>query len=591
MMGFENRPRRGLSAEQAGTLGEVVTLRGEESPGFLWLRLLESEGTVLPLTCGDLLRDARRLAGGLSGVEKTEPVLLILPTSLDFLRAFWGVLLRGAVPVPLYPPARLDRLDPYADQLRAIVQDCEARVILTDRTLRPLIERMVRPPAGAVSVVVTADLLKGSSPVKTLPAVSPEDTALIQYTSGTTGAPKGVELSHRNILANVGAAEKSLEYRDGDVGVSWLPLYHDMGLIGAVIGTLYSAVPLILMSPIDFIRRPERWLWAIHTYRATHSAAPNFAYSLCARKAKDRRLTGLRLDSWRMALNGAEPVLPDTLRRFAERFGPYGFREEAFFPAYGLAECTLAVTVSELGKGPVVRHYDRKRFETGGSAVPADATAGQTVTWVSSGLPLPETRIRIVNEDNLDLPERQEGEIRVQGPSVMKGYHRQPEATDRVLKDGWLVTGDLGFFDGGRLFVTGRIKDVIIKGGKNYHPQDVEAAASTVSGVRPGCVSAFGVTNPQQGTEEMVVVAETRKRLPSARRRMRLEIRRRVFEMVGCHPDEVVLVAPGWVMKTSSGKLQRSLCRKRYLEGSGRGAGWPLWHLLRFYLRSFLTSR
>jgi acyl-CoA synthetase (AMP-forming)/AMP-acid ligase II len=403
--------------------------------------------------------------------------------------------------------------------------------------------------------------------------------------------PKGVELTHRNLLANIRSAGKALGFRSGDVGVIWLPLYHDMGLIGAVLGTLHFSIPLILFSPVDFIQNPKRWLWAVHKYRGTLSAAPNFAYSLCARKVKDSEIEGLDLSSWRLAINGAEPIHPETLEGFSRRFAPYGFSSSMFLSAYGLAEATLAVSFTALDAPPPVRTYDREGLELKGVAAPVQPAAGRgtdskSVSWVSAGRPIPEHRVRITDADGRDLPERTVGSVTVQGPSLMRGYFRNPEATRSAIRDGWLYTGDLGFIDGGELFITGRSKDVIIKGGRNYYPQDIEAAAGSIEGVRPGCVTAFSVPNPAQGTEEVVVVAETRLRSSRSRGRLGQEIRKKVHQDVGCGLDRVLLVPPGTVSKTSSGKLQRSLSRQRYLSGKlipSRAR--ILWHWARLYLR------
>lgn len=578
------------------TLAEMLVVRGEESSATRWLTLLDPSGNEHHLSYGELLEGSQKVSCALkqAGVEKKQTVVIILPTTTDFLFTFFGVILTGATPVPLYPPVRMHEMDQYANQLKAILKDCGAQRIITSGTLHTLVRWMVKPADPTLWVLNPQQLLSADSHRIEFPMLTSQDTAMIQYTSGSTGAPKGVELTHDNLLSNIRAVAKVLDYRKEDVGVSWLPLYHDMGLIGAILSTLHFAIPLVLFSPLDFIQSPKRWLLAIQKYRGTISAAPNFAYSLCSRKIKNHELEGLDLTSWRVAINGAESIHRETLHQFSERFEPYGFSRKAFLAAYGLAESTLAVTFSMLDQAPRIRSYDRAIFELEGRAVPAPAASldSSTVQCVSVGRPVPDHRVRIINQAGLELPDRTVGEVTVQGPSVMKGYYQKPQVTADALKDGWLYTGDLGFVDEGELHITGRSKDVIIKGGKNYYPQDIETSAGSVEGVRPGCVSAFGVPNPRQGTEEIVLVAETRIRSPQRRNQIRKEILKKVHRDIGCSTDRVILVDPGSVSKTSSGKIQRSLCRQRYLTGDlHRNKGWPLWHLIRFYLKSLLQAR
>ena len=318
-------------------------------------------------------------------------------------------------------------------------------------------------------------------------------------------------LTHSNLLANIRAIGTGLNLQPGDFGVSWLPLYHDMGLIGSWLTALCFGVPIAILSPLAFLSRPERWLWAIHEHRGTVSAAPNFAYELCARKIDDRALEGLDLSCWRAALNGAEPISPDTLERFARRFEPYGFRAEAFLPVYGLAESSVALTFPPLGRKPRVDRIGRERFENAGAALPCSESDASPLRFVSEGKALPGHEVRVVDEASVETGERVQGHIQFRGPSTMQGYFKNPAATAAVMRvDGWVDTGDLGYLADGELFVTARIKDVIIKGGRNLYPQEVEEVASEVEGVRRGCVAAFGVSDQRLGTEKLVVVAETR---------------------------------------------------------------------------------
>jgi acyl-CoA synthetase (AMP-forming)/AMP-acid ligase II len=583
---------RSETAAEARTLTEALLIQGESRPDFRWLTLLDSSEKEHPLTFGGLLENGRKTAHSLEeyGVKAGDPVILILPTSLEFLYVYWGILLLGAIPVPLYPPVRINELDRYSSQLQAIVKNSCAQIIVTFPVMRRMFRWAVRPSERSVSIVDAEALLTtGMGGRKDEPGSS-HHTALIQYTSGSTGKPKGVELTHENLLSHIRSVARTLDYSPEDVGVSWLPLYHDMGLIGAILSTLVYAIPLVLLSPVDFIKSPRRWLRAVHRYRGTLSAAPNFAYSLCTRKVRDRDIEEMDLSSWRVAINGAELIHHRTLVEFADRFAAAGFSRKAFMPAYGLAEATLAVSFTPVDEAPVIRSYARKTFELEGRAVPVPDSDPEAVRWVSVGRPIPDHLVKIVNSFDTAVPDRLVGEVTVQGPSVMKGYYLQPDITSDVLRGGWLYTGDLGFVDEGQLFITGRIKDLIVRGGKNVYPHDIEESVSSVAGVRPGCVSAFGIPHIEQGTEEIIVVAETRIRSSARTGRMVQEIRKKVKEDTGCSPDRVILVPPGTVAKTSSGKIQRYLCRERYLGGEfSRPRRGGVWKRIGFWLR-FLTA-
>jgi 1-acyl-sn-glycerol-3-phosphate acyltransferase len=357
--------------------------------------------------------------------------------------------------------------------------------------------------------------------------------------------------------------------------VSWLPLYHDMGLIGAWLTCLHLGLPLTLLPPTAFLARPERWLWAIHQRRGTLSPAPNFAYELCARRVPDEALEGLDLSSWRVALNGAEPVSPGTIDRFVRRFSPCGFRREAMLPVYGLAECSVALTFPPVGRGPSFDRVARGPFQRGGRAEPAAPGDAGALEFVSAGSELPGHEVRIVDDAGADVPERVVGRLVFRGPSMTSGYYRKPEATAAItLPGGWLDSGDLAYRAQGVVHVCGRRKDLIIKGGRNLVPQEIEEAAAGVDGIRRGCVVAFGVENAALGTEGLVVVAETRATDPTERDRLMGAVTERVAEAIEVPPDQVVLVAPGVVPKTSSGKVRRTATKDLFLAGGlGRPPG------------------
>jgi fatty-acyl-CoA synthase len=523
-----------------------------------------------PVTYARLRDEAAALAGGLRerGVARDDTIGLMLPTGLDFLRSFLGILLARAVPVPIYPPVRLDRLEEYAVRQSTILADAGVRLLVTVPRARP-VASLLKPRVPTLEDVMTADELSARGIPVAGPEGSGSDPAFIQYTSGSTGQPKGVLLTHDNLLANIRAIAAGLEMRPTDVGVSWLPLYHDMGLIGSWLLCLHQGLPLTLMPPTAFLARPERWLWAIHERRATLSPAPNFAYELCARRIPDEAIEGLDLSSWRAAFNGAEPVSPGTLARFARRFAPCGFRPEAMTPAYGLAECSVALAVSPVGRGPRVDRVARGPFQREGrarAAAPGDDTA---LEFVSAGRELPGHEVRIVDDDGADVPERVVGRLVFRGPSMTSGYYRRPDATAAItLPGGWLDSGDLAYRADGEIHVCGRRKDLIIRAGRNLVPQEIEEAAAGVEGIRRGCVVAFGVENAALGTEALVVVAETRVADTVGRERLVGGITARVAEAVETPPDEVVLVPPGAVPKTSSGKVRRTTAKERYLLGT-----------------------
>jgi 1-acyl-sn-glycerol-3-phosphate acyltransferase len=557
------------------TLAESLWRRAELEPErvHVWLRG-DPAGSEQAISYGRLRDETAAVAAGLRerGVSRGDTVALMLPTGLDFLRSFLAILLVRAVPVPIYPPLRLDRLEEYAARQSAILADAGVRLLITIARARP-VASLLKPAVPTLRDVVTADELARPGVPQPGPEGEAADPAFIQYTSGSTGQPKGVLLTHANLLANIRAIASGIELLPTDVGVSWLPLYHDMGLIGSWLMCLHNGVPLTLLPPTAFLARPERWLWAIHERRATLSAAPNFAYELSARRIADEALEGLDLSSWRIALNGAEPVSPGTLERFSRRFGRCGFAPGAMTPVYGLAECSVALAFPPMGRGPRIDRVSRQAFERDGRADAAASGEKTALEFVSAGSALPEHRIRIVDDAGHDVADRVVGRLVFQGPSMTGGYYNRPEATAAVmLPGGWLDSGDLAYQADGEIHVCGRRKDLIIKGGRNLVPQEIEEAAASVEGVRRGCVVAFGVPSPSLGTEALVVVAETRATDAAERDRLAGAVTERVAAAVEVPPDQVVLVAPGAVLKTSSGKLRRAATREQFLAGALGGA-------------------
>ncbi len=576
-------PGRGASTT-ARTLVDVLRWHAEATPDRVHLHLREEDGRERPVTYGGLWREGAAVAAGLTArqVAPGDRVALLLRTEVAFFQAFFGVLLAGAVPVPLYPPFRADGLEEYARRQSGILRNAGARVLLTFAEAER-VARLLRPLAPSLSDVTTVEGLRHDVQALAVPNIGATDLALIQYTSGSTGMPKGVALSHDNLLANIRAFGDALDINADDVGVTWLPLYHDMGLIGTWLGALYHGIPLVVMSPLAFLSRPARWLQVFHTHRATLTAAPNFAYDLCVRKISDEEIDRLDLRSWRSALNGAEAVAASTIDRFCDRFARCGFRREAMKPVYGLAEASLCVTAPLGGREPRVDRVAREPFERARRIEPATPADTTPLMFVGCGRPLRGHDVRIVSPRGGVLGERTEGAIHFRGPSVMQGYFHNPEATAEVARgDGWFDSGDLGYWADGDLFITGRVKDVIIAAGRNIHPQEVEEAASDVPGVRRGCVAAFGITDPRTGTERLVVVAETRDGSTSARNALGDAIVARVTDAIGMPPDQVVIAPPGTIPKSSSGKIRRSATKQLFASGTlGRGRTRAAWQIVR----------
>ncbi len=573
----------------AETFQEVLRHRGRADASRTHLIFYEDEGESPSLTFGELLAGAERVAGNLAkrGIGRGDTVALMLPTSRDFFLAFAGTLLAGAAPVPIYPPFRADRIAEYAQRQSAILANAGARLLVTFREASS-VANLLKPLVPSLEGVAAAEALAQSrfaAPLGPLLHPRGDELALLQYTSGSTGNPKGVMLTHANLLANVRAIGEALGLRSDDVGVSWLPLYHDMGLIGAWLMPLYFGLPVVILSPLAFLSRPSRWLRAFHRYGGTIGAAPNFAYELAAAKISDGEIQGLDLSAWRAALNGAEPVLPATLDRFALRFAPCGFRRETLLPVYGLAEASLAVTIPPVGREPRVDRLDRAAFAQEGRAVPAPLKAAaedpNVISFVSVGPPVPRHEVRIVNERGEDAGERAEGQLWFRGPSTTQGYYRNEAATAALLPEGaaagWVNSGDRAYRADGEIYITGRVKDIIIHAGHNLYPHEIEDVVARVPGVRKGCVVAFGAADPVAGTERLVIVAESRESHRVARERLAQAITARVTEFLGLPPNVVDVVPPNAIPKTSSGKLRRDATKQRFLSGELRSNTPPAW--------------
>jgi acyl-CoA synthetase (AMP-forming)/AMP-acid ligase II len=511
----------------------------------------------------DVYWRAEKMCGGLQrlGVAPGDRVALVFPTSIEFFDTFFGVILAGAVPVPLYPPVRLGRLEEYATRTSRMLSAVSPELVLADARVLRLLGTAMRGVAPELGCRTPREV-----PAETGDAVerAAGDLALIQFSSGTTVDPKPVALSHRAVVAQAVALNANWPDTDGRVhsGVSWLPLYHDMGLIGCVFTALERPGSMTLIPPEIFLTRPAVWLRAISRYRATVSVAPNFGYGLCVEKIRDEELEGVDLSSWKVGLNGAEPVVPRVMRRFERRFEPWGLRPETLTPVYGLSEATLAVTFSRLDQPYASRKFDREALSRNGRAV--ESSDGLEIASV--GRPIAGFQVRVVDPENRDLPASQVGRLVIRGPSVMEGYYGRPDATEEIFSNGWLDTGDLGFLYRDELYLTGRAKDVLILRGRSHSPTEVEAAVDRVKGVRTGCSVAVSWLPDEADGEEMVLFVEAKHAVPQrAYREIADQCRAAVRAATGLNADVVEVLTPGTLPRTSSGKLRRQEALRRFL--------------------------
>jgi 1-acyl-sn-glycerol-3-phosphate acyltransferase len=583
----------GLVPEAAGTLNDVLNWHVGATPDRTHIRILDDAGGPVDVTYAALHQEAAAVAAGLIAhdVMPGETVAIMLPTCRAYFVTFAGVVLAGAVPVPVYPPARPSQLPDHLRRTTGILANARATILVTVPEAVAL-GHLLRSNVESLRRVVVPESLTGASEdvLPSLPKPRADDLALVQYTSGSTAQPKGVALAHRNLLANIRVMGQAAAASGSDTFLSWLPLYHDMGLIGAWLGCMYFGVPLVVMSPQSFLIRPSQWLWAIHANRATMSAGPNFAYELCLAKVRDAEIEGLDLSSWRLAYNGAEPVSAATIERFGDRFAPYGFRQEAMTPVYGLAESSVGLAFPPLGRGPVIDRLRRDAFVRSGRAEPVKP-GEPDLRFVACGQPLPGHEIRIVDAAGNELGDRREGRIEFRGPSATAGYFNNTPATRSLFHDDWLDTGDLGYMAAADLYVTGRVKDVIIRAGRNLHPAELEEAVGNLDGVRKGCVAVFASPDPSGGAERLVVMAETRATGDDARAALRSEIAASAVDLLGVAPDDVVLAPPRTVLKTSSGKIRRAASRQIYQAGKiGVRPRAVWWELTRLRLRGAAPS-
>lgn len=561
---------RNVDVSGVSSLVELLQLRAQRQPQHTaYVFLADGGQQELTLSYGELDRQARSIAARLQALGmQGERALLLYAPGLDYIAAFFGCLYAGVIAVPAYPP----RNGRHLPRLQAILADSQAVIILSTATIAasPAVLSAQQQDYLKQRWLLTGALADNAGAWQA-PCLQKDQLAFLQYTSGSTGNAKGVMVSHGNLMANQQMIKAGFGHDSASTVVGWLPLYHDMGLIGNVMQPLYIGAPAILMAPMAFLERPLRWLQAISKYRAHTSGGPNFAYDLCVRKIGKEDKAALDLSSWQLAFNGSEPVQAATLERFAQAFAACGFRREAFYPCYGLAEATLLVSGAAKSDAPTVKAFNQSRLQES-IACSKPAPGGAYRRLVGCGGSLAEHAIRISHpETGADCASGHIGEIQVSGPSVARGYWQNAEATAATFAAddngiAWLRTGDLGFFDNGELFVSGRIKDLIIVRGRNYHPHDIEAAAeASVNCLNTGCSAAFAL--PGEDGEQLVLLAElTRGRLKQSDFRCELAaIRARLSDECGIQPDVIALLKPGAVLKTTSGKIRRSACREAFV--------------------------
>jgi len=548
------------------TLIEPVAERALRDPDRPSVALIGEDGSEETVSAAQFLANAAGYAAVLraAGIRPRDIVILVMRHSKELLSAFWGALYLGAIP-SIFPflSEKLDR-SRYMQQVRMLVAHCQARAVIAFPQFKPDLAALLQGVACqvfATDEVPRQPAAEGPQPHE----AAPETVALLQHSSGSTGLQKGVALSHRAVLNQVRSYGRAVALSEDDVIVSWMPLYHDGGLIAGCVMPLLAGARLVLISPFHWVRDPKVLFQAVHRHRGTLTWLPNFAYNHCARNVRDRDLAGVDLSRWRV-INAAEPVRWDSHRMFVERFGRYGLKESALSVAYGMAEATLFVTATPIDEPPAVDWVQTRALREERRAVPAPPEAAGSTPMTSCGFPIEGAEIGIVDHEGRRLPDRHVGEIVVRADCLFSGYYLRPDLDAKALQSGWYFTGDMGYLADGQLYVSGRKDDLIIVGGKNIYPHDLEAVANEVPGVHPGRTVAFGIPDPRLGTEAIVMICEVDTSVGSGQTRLiESELRRRIAQQTEVTLHDVRLVDRRWLIKTSSGKLARAANREKYL--------------------------
>ena len=539
------------------------------TPERLAVRLQFTGREDLTLTYRQLLRGASAYARTLEreAIHPGEVIVLILQHGEDLVHSFWGAILHGAVPAIM--PFLTEKLSPerYRAELTTLISVTKPAAIITYPEFAAEVRSALRAGDSVRSVLVT-DQMEPQADIDFASLEgfqrSPDDIVLLQHSSGTTGLQKGVALSHRSVFNQLNAYSRSLSLSQEDVIVSWLPLYHDMGLIAGFLMPILSGIPLVLISPFDWVRAPYKLFQSISNQSGTLIWLPNFAYNFCAQKIRDRHIEGVDLSSLRAVINCSEPVRWESHAAFYERFKGYGLAPEALQTSYAMAENVFAVTQSRLGNLPVVEEIDREAFMS--ERVANDPLDGRpSMKMMSSGQPLENVKVNVLDENGNGVPERVIGELALHSDCMLTGYFNRPDLTEKAFRDGWYLTGDYGYISNGEVFVSGRKKDMIIVGGKNIYPQDLESLTYEVPGVHPGRSVAFGMFDETQGTEEVVVIAESASDDPEEQQKIADAIRLHVTKNSAIALRHVKVVGPKWILKTSSGKTARTANKEKFL--------------------------
>lgn len=523
----------------------------------------------LPITYDRLLRGAGLYARVLEheGIQPGEVVVLILQHGEDLIYSHWGAVLHGAIPSIM--PFLTEKLSPerYRADLSALISVTKPSAIVTYPEFETEVRAALQNGDPVRSVIVT-DCIEPQADINFIALAGftrkPEDIVLLQHSSGTTGLQKGVALSHQAVFNQLDTYGRALVLDDADVVVSWLPLYHDMGLIAGFLMPILSGVPLVLMSPFDWVRAPYKLLQSVSKYHGTLTWLPNFAYNFCAQKIRDRHVEGVDLSSWRAVINCSEPVRWESHQAFYERFKNQGLRLEALQTSYAMAENVFGVTQSQLGSVPTVDEIDREAFIS--ERVAKNPFDGRpSIKMMSSGHTLENVKVKIIDEEGSEVSERVIGEIAIQSDCMLAGYYNRPDLTEKAFRDGWYQTGDYGYIYHGEVFVSGRKKDMIIVGGRNVYPQDLETLTYEVAGVHSGRSVAFGLFDENQGTEDVVIISEVDSEDPNEHQRIADAIRQHVTRNSAIALRYVKVVGPKWILKTSSGKTARSANKEKFL--------------------------
>lgn len=540
------------------------------TPERIALTLQFSNAEDLPVTFDALMRGSAAYARALSsaGIVPGEVVILILQHGEELAYAFWGAILHGAIPSIM--PFLTEKLSPdrYRADLSALISVTRPAAVLTYSEFEVEVRSALKE-GDSVRAVIVAERIDGKTELD-FDGLSgfqrrPEDIILLQHSSGTTGLQKGVALSHQAVFNQLDAYGRALALDESDVVVSWLPLYHDMGLIAGFVLPILSGVHLVLQSPFDWVRAPYKLMQAVTKYRGTLTWLPNFAYNFCAQKIRDRHLEGVDLSSLRAVINCSEPVRWESHQAFFEKFKGYGLKYDALQTSYAMAENVFGVTQSRLGSVPAVLDVDREAFMS--ARVAKDPVEGRpSMKMMSSGRPLDNVKIKVLDENRKEAADRVIGEIALQSDCMLTGYYHREDATQQAFADGWYLTGDYGFISDGEVFVSGRKKDMIIVGGKNVYPQDLEGLTYEVPGVHAGRSVAFGLFNEEQGTEDVVIIAEVDSDDPAEQQRVADAIRAHVTKNSAIALRHVKVVDPKWIVKTSSGKTARSANKEKFFK-------------------------